>query len=89
MYAALLVALLSFDQPSSPTGQPAAPAPPAPALVHEERVEVIAPTPLHGVGLPIEKIPANVQAFTAGDLRHGVVADLASVLATRAGGVRR
>jgi iron complex outermembrane recepter protein len=88
MFAGLLVALLSFEQPSPPATQPAPPVPPPAPLVHEERVEVVAPTPLHGVGLPILKVPANVQAFTATDLRHTAVADLVSLLASQAGGVQ-
>ena len=48
-------------QEPPPAGQTPAGQPPR----VEERVEVVGLTPIHGIGLPRLKIPANVQVFTA------------------------
>jgi outer membrane receptor protein involved in Fe transport len=45
------------DPAALPGGQP-----------YEETVEVVAATPVHGLGLDVAKLPSNVQAVTAGDL---------------------
>jgi iron complex outermembrane recepter protein len=66
-----------------PQPQPQTPAPPSPPAV-EEHVDVIAVTPIHGLGVPIDKIPANVQAFTAADLDGAAGVDLPAMLAARA-----
>lgn len=49
------------ESPQTPAG-----APPAPRF--EEAVEVVATTPIHGLGIARDKIPSNIQAASAGDL---------------------
>ena len=55
----------------------AATATPVPEVTELEAVEVIGVTPVHGVGLPKEKVPANVQSSTAMDINRGEPLDLA------------
>jgi iron complex outermembrane receptor protein len=50
----------------------------------EEQVEVVAVTPIHGVGLSILKIPANVQTFTFDSDQSLGTPDVASLLNSRA-----
>jgi len=50
-------------------------------------VEVIGVTPTHGVGLPKEKIPANVQSATAEDLERSRSADLTGFMNLNLGSV--
>ncbi len=66
--------------------QPPAPDPQAPPI--EERVEVVGVTPIHGIGLPAAKVPANVQVFTAADADAARTLDVPSLLAERAAGVQ-
>jgi len=70
--------------------QPPSPAPPtAPQTPQiEERVEVVGVTPIHGIGLPAAKVPANVQVFTAADAPAAPLLDVPTLLADRAAGVQ-
>lgn len=52
----------------------------------EETVEVVGVTPIHGVGLPRHKVPANVQVFTAADIDAAL--DVPSLLTDRAASVQ-
>ena len=45
-------------------------------------------TPIHGIGLPAAKVPANVQVFTAADAEAALALDVPSLLAARAAGVQ-
>lgn len=45
-------------------------------------------TPIHGIGLPAAKVPANVQVFTAADAAAALALDVPSLLAARAAGVQ-
>lgn len=66
-----------------PPERPDAPQTP---LAFEAQVDVIAVTPIHGVGLSRLKIPSNVQVFTADDA-SAATPDPASLLAARAASV--
>lgn len=59
---------------------------PSPPVRHEEKVEVVAVTPVHGTGVTRDKIPANVQIFK-GSLRSGAVAGVPALLERRAASV--
>lgn len=64
-------------------------APPGQALPRiEERVEVVAITPVHGIGLDKSKVPANVQVFTAGQAGLPLAQDVTTLLTERAAGVQ-
>jgi hypothetical protein len=60
------------------------PAPPAPAPRFEDTVEVVAVTPVHGVGLPARLVPANIQVIPAAG---GYPLDAASTLLRQGGSV--
>lgn len=45
-------------------------------VIQNEAIEVIGITPVLGVGLPIEKIPYNVQTATSDDFKKGVSLDI-------------
>lgn len=49
--------------------------------------EVIGVTPLHGVGLSLEKIPSNVQSATDEDIRKSQSLDLSEYMSRNLGGV--
>ena len=70
-------------QQPAPDPQPAPQPPPI-----EERVEVVGVTPIHGIGLPAAKVPANVQVFTAADAEAALALDVPGLLAARAAGVQ-
>ena len=55
---------------------------------YEEDVEVIGITPIHGLGLSILKVPANVQVFTADPMERLLPLDVPSVLSARAASVQ-
>lgn len=59
----------------------------AEALTTLETVEVIGTTPTHGVGLPIDKIPANTQTATDQDLDRTQALDLSSFMNRNLGSV--
>lgn len=65
--------------------QPAQPPSPQPPQF-EERVDVVAVTPIHGVGLERLKVPANVQVFTAPQLTPATL-DVSDLLARHASSV--
>src|SRR5690606_14718865 len=52
--------------------------------VYEASVEVVGVTPIHGIGLPTVKVPANVQVFTASELPSPAPVDVPSLLASHA-----
>jgi len=52
-----------------------------------EEVEVIGITPTHGVGLPKDKIPVNVQSATAADLQRSLDVDLSGYLNRNLGSI--
>ncbi|HVH26209.1 MAG TPA: TonB-dependent receptor [Vicinamibacterales bacterium] len=80
--AAVAVALVSRLSAQEPSVSPAPPADQPPSF--EEQVEVVAVTPIHGVGLSILKIPANVQTFTFDPDQSLATPDVASLLSSRA-----
>lgn len=45
-------------------------------------------TPIHGIGLPAAKVPANVQVFDAADADAALTLDVPGLLADRAAGVQ-
>jgi outer membrane receptor protein involved in Fe transport len=45
-------------------------------------------TPIHGIGLPAAKVPANVQVFTAAGADAALALDVPALLAARAAGVQ-
>lgn len=55
---------------------------------YEEQVEVVGVTPIHGIGLPKQKVPGHVQVFSEAQLRSSLALDLPSLLADRAAGVQ-
>jgi iron complex outermembrane receptor protein len=74
--------VLNGQQPSVPDPTPSQ----TPEI--EERVEVVGVTPIHGIGLPAAKVPANVQVFTAADADAAHALDVPGLLADRAAGVQ-
>jgi iron complex outermembrane recepter protein len=76
----IVLALLIQSQPiQSPP--PQAPTPQVP-VVHET-VEVVAVTPVHGLGVPSTLVPANIQVLSAADLDRRPGSALGEVLASR------
>jgi outer membrane receptor protein involved in Fe transport len=84
LVAILLIACASAAAAQEPQTQPP-PSPPAPLQI-EETVEVVAVTPVHGLGLPKDKVPANVQVFHA-DPGRVLSTDVATLLAERVASV--
>jgi outer membrane receptor protein involved in Fe transport len=78
---------LAWSGAAAGAQQPPAPDPPATPAI-EERVEVVGVTPIHGIGLPAAKVPANVQVFTAADADAAGALDVPALLAERAAGVQ-
>ncbi len=52
-----------------------------------ENIEVISPTPLHGVGLDAKKIPGNVQSATADELERSQALDVSDFINQTMGSV--
>ena len=78
------VALLVLQtQTPAPPAAPAAPQPDPQAPVVREQVEVVGVTPVHGLGVPISMVPANVQILTAGDMDRRPGASFGELLASR------
>lgn len=50
------------------------------SLRYRESVEVVGVTPIHGLGVPIAKVPSNVQVATAADLSRRAGAQVTDVL---------
>jgi len=76
--AALAQAAPTPDQPSPPAAEPYANLP---------TVTVIGTTPLPGTGIDIDKVPANVQSLSAGDLRRAGSPSLLDSMADQLGSV--
>ena len=80
----LFATAASAQQAVSPQQGTGAPLPPT----IEERVDVVGVTPIHGSGLPSDKVPSNVQVFTADQLRSSLAIDAPSFLSVRAASVQ-
>ena len=79
---------IALTTPAHPqAGQQPVPAVPPPPQRVETTVEVVALTPLDGIGLPREKVAANVQVFTAESVASTLTFDVPSLLNSRAAGV--
>lgn len=59
----------------------------APAVVELPRVEVVNVSPLPGLGIPKDQVPANVQTATAADIERRRVLDLADYMNRSLGSV--
>jgi len=66
--------------------QPASADDPPPA--YYEHVDVVGITPIHGIGLPIFKVPANVQVLSAEGFQMRSAVDVPMLLNRRAAGVQ-
>ena len=75
----IVLALLIQSQPAQTTPPPA-PTPQIPVV--QETVEVVAVTPVHGLGVPSAVVPANIQVITTSDLERRPGAPLGDVLAS-------
>ena len=82
-FAPLLVLALSASARAAADQQPA----PQPPPRVETTVDVVAVTPIDGLGLPREKVAANVQVFTAERVASTLTFDVPGLLDTRAAGV--
>ncbi len=71
---------------AQPASQPTAPAVPVP-LQLRETVDVVGVTPIHGLGVSRDKVPANVQTATAVDIARMPGAQVSDVLARGFGSV--
>lgn len=76
------------QQPPPPPG-PQTPSPSTQPPQFAQQVDVVAVTPIHGVGLSKLKVPANVQVFSAEQVRLTVAPDVATLLKDRAAGTPR
>ena len=76
------LALAAFVAALFPMGQAG-----AAEVIRLQQVEVIGTTPLSGVGLPKEQIPANVQSLATEVIQEPAVANLPDLLNRRLGGV--
>lgn len=56
-------------------------------VVESERVEVISTTPLAGIGLPIEQVPANVQTVKGEEMRNQQSLTIADFMSQNMNGV--
>jgi iron complex outermembrane recepter protein len=87
-----VVALAQSQSPASPAPPPAtaAPAPssePAAAYGSLPTVTVVGTTPLPGTGIDINKVPANVQSLTSGDLERQGAPSLLNSMTNQLGSV--
>lgn len=86
-FVLLFCPLSSLVQQTQQPAQEPPPQQPQPQLPpYAVKVDVVAVTPIHGLGLPRLKVPANVQIFTARQI-SSATADLPNVLAERAASV--
>jgi len=85
--AATLYVLFSLAPAEAQQPPPAGQTPPGQPPRVEERVEVVGVTPIHGIGLPRLKIPANVQIFTVEQSPPNTL-DVPARLNSRASGVQ-
>jgi iron complex outermembrane recepter protein len=74
----LLLAVCAAAQDTPP------PPPEAPSPQFSENVEVVAVTPIHGLGVPKWKVATNVQVFSAPRLPEVAPGDVAGLLSQRA-----
>jgi outer membrane receptor protein involved in Fe transport len=79
----LLTGSAQAQQASTPVRQQDPQPPP-----FEEHIEVVAVTPVHGIGLPRLKVPANVQVFAADQIAASAPLDIPMLLAERAASVQ-
>ena len=86
MSTALLWALVSAAAAGLAQDKPQE-APPDTPPRFEETVEIVAVTPIHGLGVPKSKVPANVQSFTVGQFGDAGRPDLSRLLLDRAASV--
>jgi outer membrane receptor protein involved in Fe transport len=61
--------------------------PPSPTPSTDITVTVVATTPLEGIGIPLDKLPAPAQLANANDLQRNASLDLSSFMNTRLGSV--
>jgi len=83
---ALLASAVSLSLVGAAGAQTAS-APSAPAAATLPPVNVIATTPLPGIGIDPDKVPANVQTLTSGDLAREGSPSLIDALTNQAGSV--
>ncbi|HYX74842.1 MAG TPA: TonB-dependent receptor [Steroidobacteraceae bacterium] len=85
----ILICVAGSALPGVASASDATPPPPAnPAAVQElPQVTVIANTPLSGLGLPLNQVPANVQTGDSQDMRRQLTLDLADYLNNNFSGV--
>lgn len=75
------VTILMWGSAAAQAPAPAAEAGQAPAVPqYEEQLEVVGVTPIHGLGVQVDRIPANVQSTTSATLGAMRGASLAEVL---------
>jgi len=79
MVVGIVVCARFGDAQTPPSGQPSTPAPPT----YEEEVDVVAPTPLPGLTLMREQVPAPVQTATDKDLEASGALNIADFLNRR------
>jgi outer membrane receptor protein involved in Fe transport len=84
-FVLIATALVTVLAPSTGLAQAPQPTPPAGTPVF--KVEVIATTPLPGVGVALDEIPAPVQTLSSQDLEESGALDLSDVLNRRLNGV--
>ncbi len=85
--APLLLAIALTTPATTWAGQQPPPAAPPASPRVETTVDVVGVTPLDGLGLPREKVAANVQVFTAETVASTLSFDVPSLLNARAAGV--
>jgi len=85
----ILICVAGSTLPALASASDAAPPRPANAATAEElpQITVIANTPLSGLGLPLDQIPANVQTGDSQDMRRQLTLDLADYLNNNFSGV--
>ena len=90
---ALLLLLTSASALAQPPATPGSKEPPQAvepiddALKYRDSIEVVGVTPIHGIGLPIVKVPSNVQVTTAADIAGRPGAQIGDVLVSGFGSV--
>ncbi|MGH9159742.1 MAG: TonB-dependent receptor [Vicinamibacteraceae bacterium] len=83
----LIALLLAAAPAAAQDSDKAAPAQDPQTPRYQQTVEVVGVTPIHGIGLPKLKIPANVQVLTRGDT-PGMPPELPALLGGRAMGMQ-
>jgi iron complex outermembrane recepter protein len=81
---AFVVLILLLGLSRAAAQEPVQPPPPDTPPQFDEQVDVVGVTPIHGLGVPKSKVPANVQVFTVGDLSSPTRRDVAALLSERA-----